>query len=346
MKHISLIAFCLVLALSSMAQDKDSGNLVKRAFWLGADLSGTTMIEQHGTQLYNAQGEPRDNFTLQKELGMQAVRLRIWVNPQGGWCSKEDALVMAKRAQALNMPVMVSFHYSDTWADPGKQSIPEAWKDYDYEQMKQAVSQHTIETLQLFKDNNIDVRWVNIGNETPHGMLWPMGRAEENMEQYAGLTEAGCLAVKKVYPNALTIIHLDSGCDPKRYNFIFDGLRQYGVHWDMIGMSCYPHWDVENHLETTDEGTLTDCIDNINALSEKYGCDVMIVETGYDADRAEDGYRFMKSLIAAASQQTNGHCKGIFYWATELEGPYKLGAFRNHRPTKIMDAFTEYTKTR
>ena len=107
-------------------------------------------------------------------------------------------------------------------------------------------------------------------------------------------------------------------------------------------MSVYPYWDQKAKLQTTDEGTLTACIDNINALCKKYGCDVMIVETGYDADRPEDGYLFTKNLIRAAKELTDGHCKGIFYWAPELEGPYKLGAFRNHRPTKIMDAFKEF----
>ena len=335
MKKISCITLFLALVLSAAAQDKNP-------FWLGADLSGTTMIEKMGTKLYNAQGEERENTQLMKELGLNAVRLRIWVNPKNGWCSKEDALILAKRAQALQMPIMVSFHYSDTWADPGSQTIPEAWKDYNYIQMKGVVSQHTRETLQLFKDNGIDVRWVEIGNETTHGMLWDMGRAETNMEQYAGLTDAGCLASKEVYPDAPTIIHLDGGCDPKRYHFIFDGLRQYDVHWDMIGMSVYPYWDQKAKLQTTDEGTLTACISNINALCEKYNCDVMIVETGYDADSAEEGYLFTKRLIQAAYEQTNGHCKGIFYWAPELEGHYKLGAFRNHRPTKIMDAFTEF----
>lgn len=335
MKKISCITLFLALVLSVAAQDKER-------FWLGADLSGTTMIEKMGTKLYNHKGEERENTQLMKELGLNAVRLRIWVNPKNGWCSKEDALILAKRAQALQMPIMVSFHYSDTWADPGSQTIPEAWKNFDYQQMKDAVSQHTQETLQLFKDNGIDVRWVEIGNETTHGMLWDMGRAETNMKQYAGLTDAGCLASKKVYPGVPTIIHLDGGCDPKRYNFIFDGLRQYHVHWDMIGMSVYPYWDQKANLQTTDEGTLTACISNINALCDKYGCDVMIVETGYDADHPEEGYLFTKSLIQAATEQSNGHCKGIFYWAPELEGHYKLGAFRNHRPTKIMDAFTEF----
>ena len=100
MKIMSCITWFLSLVLSVAAQDKEP-------FWLGADLSGTTMIEKIGTKLYNAQGEERENTQLMKDIGLNAVRLRIWVNPKEGWCSKEDALVLAKRAQNLQMPVMV-----------------------------------------------------------------------------------------------------------------------------------------------------------------------------------------------------------------------------------------------
>ena len=166
-----------------------------------------------------------------------------------------------------------------------------------------------------------------------------MGRAELHMDQYAGLTQAGYEAVKQVYPQAEVIVHLDGGCDPNRYHFIFDGLRRYGAKWDMIGLSVYPYWDQDAGLETDDAGTLRDCIANINALYLRYGTELMIVETGYEVARAEDGMRFMQQLIDAARTQTGGHCHGVFYWAPELEGHYPLGAFKNHRPTVIMDAF-------
>jgi arabinogalactan endo-1,4-beta-galactosidase len=211
----------------------------------------------------------------------------------------------------------------------------------DYGQMKQALAQHTRETLQLLKDNGVEVKWVQVGNETTHGFLWPMGRAEENMAQYAGLSQAGYDAVKAVYPDAVCIVHLDGGCDPNRYHFIFDGLKQYGAKWDMIGLSVYPYWDIDAKLTNNEDETLERAIANINALYEKYHTPLMIVETGYDADRPLDGKRFMKRLIDAARHQTYGHCLGVFYWAPEAEGHYKLGAFRNHRPTAIMDAFNQ-----
>ena len=314
----------------------------KSDFWLGADISGTTELEARGVKLCNAQGEERENTALMKELGLNAVRLRVWVNPRGGFSSKEDVLVMAQRAKAHGMALMIDFHYSDWWADPGKQNIPAAWAKMDYPQMKEALARHTRETLQLLKDNGIDVKWVQVGNETTNGFLWDMGRAKTNMEQYAGLTQAGYEAVKTVYSQALCIVHLDAGCDPHRYNFIFDGLKKYGAKWDMIGLSVYPYWDKDAKLTASDDETLQKCIANINALYAKYKTPTMIVETGYEAARPEEGKAFMKKLISAAATQTGGQCKGVFYWAPELEGHYKLGAFKNHRPTVIMEAFSEF----
>lgn len=308
-------------------------------YWLGADISGTPMSESSGTIFYNKQGQPRENTALMKELGMNAVRLRVWSNPHDGHSSKEEVLEMAKRAKLNGMEIMLCFHYSDSWADPGKQSIPKAWKNYTYSQLKKAVASHTKETLQLLKKNGIDVRWVQLGNETTHGMLWEAGKAETNMKQYAGLTDAAYQAVKKEYPNATCIVHLDCGADIDRYHRIFNGLNKYGTNYDMIGMSVYPYWDLKaertgNHNETVDKVT-----DNIKILAKEYGKPVMIVETGYEAARPNEGYAFMRNLIEKTYELEE--CHGIFYWAPELERFYPLGAFENHRPTKILDAFTE-----
>ncbi|MDR9825139.1 glycosyl hydrolase 53 family protein, partial [Vibrio sp. FNV 38] len=113
-----------------------------------------------------------------------------------------------------------------------------------YEDMKQALADHTREVLHAIKQVGVDVRWVQVGNETTNGFLWPMGRAQDNMRQYAGLTDAGYMAVKQVFPKANVIVHLDGAYDPKRYDFIFDGLQKYGAHYDMIGLSVYPYWDI------------------------------------------------------------------------------------------------------
>ena len=310
-------------------------------FWLGADISGTTELEARGQRLYNLDGEIRENTALMKEYGMNAIRLRVWVNPRGGFCDKNDVLLMAKRAKYYGMAVMIDFHYSDWWADPGKQHIPAAWQYMSYDEMRMMLKWHTTDVLQLLKDNQIDVRWVQVGNETTHGFLWPMGKAEENMEHYAGFTQAGYEAVKSVYPDADVIVHLDAGCDQKRYDFIFDGLRKYGAHYDLIGISVYPYWDKEAKLEQDTEGTIRDFVANVKHLYEKYGVNSMIVETGTESKKPIEGKKIMSDIINAALRQCDGHCLGVFYWAPELEDHYPLGAFNNHQPTIIMDAFKE-----
>ena len=335
MKRISYFLASAMLVLTSMSVR------AQEIFWLGADISGTTEMEAKGIRFYNSKGEIRENTALMKELGLNAVRLRVWVNPRGGWSGAGDVLEMARRARYYGMAVMIDFHYSDWWADPGKQHIPAAWQYMKFDEMRYALACHTRDVLKLLKDNNIDVRWVQVGNETTNGFLWPMGRASDNMENYASFTQAGYDAVKEVYPDAKVIVHLDGGCDRKRYDFIFDGLRKYGAKWDIIGLSVYPYWDIEAKLETDWQGTVRDFTENIKYLSKKYATECMVVETGVEAKKPKEGKTIMKAIINAARNNCDGHCHGVFYWAPELEGHYPLGAFSNHRPTEIMDAFGE-----
>ena len=162
-----LSAFLAVTAICSAETPKH--------IWLGGDISGTTADEARGIFSADTTGMVTENTRLMKNYGMDAVRLRVWVNPERGFSSKEDVLKLARRARDLGMEIMIDFHYSDWWADPGKQNPPAAWADMDLPEMKQALATHTKETLQLLKDDGIEVRWVQVGNETRDGMLWPLG---------------------------------------------------------------------------------------------------------------------------------------------------------------------------
>lgn len=318
--------------------------------WLGGDISATTADEARGVYSADTTGMVTENTQLMKNYGMDAVRLRVWVNPKDGWSSKEDVLTMARRARDLDMAIMIDFHYSDWWADPGKQYPPEEWKDYDLTQMKEALVNHTKETLQLLKDDGIDVKWVQVGNETRDGMLWPLGQISQgNFKNYAELSRAGYEAVKEVYPEAEVIVHIDNGYDNALYNYIFDTLREYDSPWDVIGMSVYPYWAMEAGAEPDAASTIRDAADNIRKLHEKYDCDIMITEVGVESWLPEEGYETLNSLFDAVINDVDGACTGVFYWAPETfqthdfygkpQG-YGLGAFRNGRPTKIMDSFT------
>lgn len=314
-------------------------------FWLGGDISGTTADESRGHFTTDTLGVRREVTQLMKDYGMNATRLRVWVDPKEGFSSAQDVLKMALRSKQLGMPVMVDFHYSDWWADPGKQNPPAAWLGKTLEQTCDSLAAHTNTTLQLLKENGIDVKWIQIGNEATHGFLWPMGRFEDNPENYATLTKAGIKAAREVYPDAKIIIHLDNGYDQELYDRVFDSLQSFGVDWDIIGMSVYPFWAIEGNGEESELMTLVDTIANIRHLKQKYGSDTMIVETGVDARDPEPGRMFIEALIKASRQLTDGACKGVFYWAPECdaEEAYHLGAFSKGKPTSIMKAFKNAT---
>jgi arabinogalactan endo-1,4-beta-galactosidase len=335
----------LSIAMALFAQGVHAQN----DFVKGADVGFLTGQEKHGVKFHDRNGKERECLELLKsDYQMSAIRMRVWVNPRGGMCDKHELLAMAKRVKALGMDLMVDFHYSDSWADPAKQPIPEAWKDHSYKQMKKDLREHTIDVLSLLKTNGIEPRWVQVGNETANGLLWPMGHIEQNPKQYAGFIRAGYDAVKKVFPHTIVIVHLDRGHLQSLYDTNLDIVKKYGGKFDMIGMSLYPYWAMQDHPELNPDDIITDCMANIRHCSEKYGCDVMIVETGFEVDeqhpeKMEEGRRQLTRVIREARSQTNGRCRGVFYWEPQcLPGGYKLGAFNSQAaPTAIMEAFLE-----
>ena len=340
MKRLFLFAWCLLTTGMLLAQ----GDFVK-----GADVGFLQGQERRGVKFHDRNGQERECLELLKnDYQMSAIRMRVWVTPRGGDCDKYALLAMAKRVKALGMDLIVDFHYSDSWADPGKQPIPKAWQDHNFKQMKKDLREHTIDVLTLLKANGIEPRWVQVGNETANGLLWPMGHIEKNPKQYAGFIRAGYDAVKKVFPKAIVIVHLDRGHKQSLYDWNLDIVKKYGGKFDMVGMSLYPYWAMEGHPELNAEDIITDCIANIRHVSEKYKCDVMIVETGFEVDeqhpeKMEEGRRQLSRVIREARTLTGGHCRGVFYWEPQcLPGGYKLGAFNSKAaPTAIMEGFVE-----
>ena len=347
-------------------------------YWLGADISFARSQEARGLQYKNKDGEPRECTALMKELGLNAISLRVWVNPRPwgrpgqpapdpsdpayhiGLCDKEDVLAKALVAKELGMEILLSFHYSDSWSDPKSQPIPAAWMGHSYEQMLQDVRDHTVDVLQCLKDHGVTPKWAKIGNETANGILWngrdrkpvpeeSMGHLELNPAQYAGFINAGAQAAKSVFQDIITLVHLDSGFDRDLYDRNLGVLEQYGAQYDQVGMSLYPYWAAQEHDMTDADQVISDCIENIKHVWERFGKDCLIVETGFldDPDHPEvleEGYRQLKRLLREGQDNTDGHCKGVFYWEPEsMPGGYNLGAFdRDAKPTIIMDAFKGY----
>ncbi len=337
----ALLGFTVLISAAGCKESNPASNTTDTTktdtvFAKGADLSWITEMEKNNIKFYNASGTAMEATALMKSLGMNSIRLRVWVNPSDGWCNTQDLLVKALRAKNLGMRIMIDFHYSDTWADPSNQAKPAAWTSLSFADLKTAVATHTTEVLNVLKTNNITPTWVQVGNETSDGMLWEDGRASTNMANYAALTTTGYNAVKAVFPNAKVIVHINNGQDNSLFRWIFDGLTKYGAKWDVIGMSLYPsttNWSTYN----------TQCLTNMNDMVSRYGKEVMICEVGMSWDSPAIAKSFLTDLIAKTKTVTGNKGLGVFYWEPEAYGNWKnytLGAFDNTgKPTAALDAF-------
>lgn len=343
MKKISTIVLFLMIGMYAHAQNI--------SFASGADVSWCTEMEADGKKFYNENGQETEMMALLKQLGMNAVRLRVWVNPEneyGPWCDKADVLNKARRAHAQGLAIMIDFHYSDKFTDPSNQVKPIAWNGFTIEQLKKAVADHTTDVLSALKAEGITPLWVQVGNETRPGMIFNEGKIDWSKSGsaawsgYIALSNAGYDAVKSVFPNAKVIVHIDRG--PEDNVWFYNSFKQYGGKFDMIGLSHYPDW--ANWSSDNDKTA-----NNIQKLNNTFKVPVMIVETGYSAwDEARE-----KSVMVDLFAKTKNlaACAGIFYWEPEVYASWKpavytkwgwnaydKGAFKsNGSPNAALSAF-------
>lgn len=341
MKRLFLLLSCIACGLTANSQSS--------TFVRGADVSWCTEMEASGKKFYNASGQQTELMALMKQLGMNAIRLRVWVNPEnayGAWSDKADVLAKARRAHEQGLSLLIDFHYSDFFADPGRQDKPAAWSSYNMTQLKQAVTDHTKDVLQALKDEGIEPQWVQVGNETRVGMIWDSGKIDWNSSTpwtgYVTLSNAGYDAVKAVLPNAKVIVHIDRG--PENNNGFYRQFKAAGGKFDIIGLSHYPE-----KSSYTSENTAT--ANNIKLLGNEFGVPVMVVETGFYIDDETLAETVMADFFTKAKAQSR--CAGIFYWEPEVYNwwkptyyttlgwnAYNRGAFKsNGRPAKTLNPF-------
>ena len=300
-------------------------------FAKGADISWVTEMESKGYRFQSADGRDMECTALMKSLGMNSIRLRVWVNPKDKWCNAEDVLVKAKRASQLGMRLMIDFHYSDSWADPGKQNIPASWKSMTTSELVNAVADHTKSVLQLLKDNGIDVEWVQVGNETNTGMLWEAGRVTTANKgaDFIKMVNSGYDAVKSVYPDAKVLLHHSNAHDLSANQWFFDLMKAGGARYDMIGLSLYPSYWSGNAYP--DWKPLTQqAVANFPLLHERYSKDVMLVEFGMPVSQPEKAAEALTYIFNGV--EGKDWFKGIFWWEPESEhsrNQYDYGAFEN-----------------
>lgn len=345
-KLLSAYIFGLLLlfvSCSGKSNPAPSGNnntsytapVVSAGFAKGADVSWVTQMEASGYKFYDKNGKQQDLFALLNSLGFNSIRLRAWVNPSDGWCNTADLVAKAIRAKNAGMKILIDFHYSDVWADPGHQTKPAAWASLSFADLKSAVYSYTAGVMTTLKTNGITPDWVQVGNETDDGMLWEDGRASTNMANFAALVETGYQAVKSVSSSTQVIVHVSNGYKNSTFRWIFDGLKANGAHWDIIGMSLYPS-------TTNWQSYDTQCLANINDMVSRYSTPCMVVEVGMEADAPATARSFLSDIITKTNSVPNGNGLGVFYWEPEAYNwqGYGLGAFDSSgKPTEALDAF-------
>lgn len=309
-------------------------------FAKGADISWVTEMEKKGYKFYLADGSETECTALMKALGCNAVRYRVWVNPKDGWCNKADVLTKARRAQALGMAIMIDFHYSDSWADPGKQTIPSGWPT-TVGDLQQKVEEYTRDVLKTLHDEKIDVTWVQVGNETNTGMLWPTGEVTNANYglAFAKLVNAGYGAVKAIYPYAQVILHHSNAQDLGANTWFYNMAISAGAKFDMIGLSLYPSYWADGKYPDW-KPYCQSAVANFQTLYNTYKMPVMLVEFGMPQSEPDKARAALQYVLDGV--KSYDWFKGIFYWEPESEpsrNKYDYGCFSGGKSTGVIDLF-------
>ena len=243
-------------------------------FILGMDVSSLIAEEQSGVRYFDFDGEEKDLLQILAENGVTHIRVRVWNEPYdeegrgfgGGNCDIDKALAIGQRAAQYGLKLIVDFHYSDFWADPGKQMAPRAWADMDVETKAEALYAYTKESLQKLLDGGADIAMVQVGNET-NGALC----GEDRWSNIQLLMKAGSRAIREVCPQALVAMHFANPERSGSYANYAEYLDYYEVDYDVFASSYYSFW----------HGTRQNLARVLGDIHQLYGKKVMVMETSW-----------------------------------------------------------------
>jgi arabinogalactan endo-1,4-beta-galactosidase len=268
-----IVGLSAIVSLSGYKQILGTSKAIGFDKIMGADISFLPQLEAEGRKFYD-NGVQKDAVTILKDHGFNYVRLRIFNNPQAdsgyskkGYCGLNDTRKMALRIKDANMGFLLDFHYSDTWADPGKQFKPAAWKDANFAQLQDSVRAFTKNTLLALKAQGTLPDMVQVGNEISHGMLWPDGKLK-NLDTLAAFIKAGIKGVKDVDGHIKIMLHIAAGGQNAESRYFIDNMLKRGVKFDIIGESYYPEW----------HGTPDSLKKNLTDLNTRYKQAVIVAE--------------------------------------------------------------------
>lgn len=337
MKLYNLWTFVTLFLFISSAISQSSED--SSGFINGADLSFLPEMEDLGGIYYNDDGVPQDAIQIFKDHGFDYVRLKLWHTPDEDYNNLEKILFMSTRIKNDSMKILLNFHYSDTWADPGKQYKPAAWEGLTFEILKDSVYQYTKKVLQALNNQGTLPDMVQIGNEINPGMLWNDGRVGGQYDTPAQWANLGALINEGIRgirdsgegaDSVKIMIHIANAANNSGCRWFFDNLTAHVSDFDYIGLSFYPWW----------HGTLDAVRTNLNDLALRYNKNIIIVEMAYpwtldwnddngnivgSTDQLHDGYHatvsgqtnYLRELIKIVHNVRDQRGKGVFYWAPD-----------------------------
>lgn len=299
-------------------------------FVKGMDVSSILSEEASGVHYYDENGDEADVFKILADAGINYARIRVWNDPfdkdghgyGGGNCNAETAAILGRRAALYGMKTCVDFHYSDFWADPGKQMAPKEWAHYAFDDKVTAIYDYTVESLNLIIDAGADVGMVQIGNEINNGLA-----GVKNWQQELELLVSASSAVRAVAnernKDIQIVVHFTQIDDAEKTLKKAADLEEAGVDYDIFGVSYYGYW----------HGTLENMKNVLSSITSQYGKKTCVMETSYmytpdDTDESANSIsgqdalpnypvsvqgqaNCIRDIMAKASE---GGAIGVFYW--------------------------------
>jgi arabinogalactan endo-1,4-beta-galactosidase len=293
----------------------------------GGDVSLLALEDQKG-QVYKDGGRPGDVLAMFKARGCNCMRLRLWVHPSGRDIYVNDlpyTVALGRRIKRSGLLLLLDIHYSDTWADPGKQAKPTAWAALPFDQLVTTVHDYSRDVVAAMAAGGAMPDIVQVGNEISGGMLFPDGKnwgPGNDFVHLGSLLKAGIAGVKEGaggQPQPWIMVHIDKGGDWQGTRWFFDGIGAQGVQFDIIGESYYPYF----------QGPLAGLKTTLMNAAARYHKPILIAETGYayrdDGRDPRPGVVYAKTPAGQAQFLTDlmdvvrgtPGCIGAIYWAPE-----------------------------
>ena len=326
-----LTPICVVLLALNFAH-----SVKAQGYAIGADVSFLAKCEQDGV-VFKENGQPKDVLAILREHHYNWGRLRIFHDPAAAPDHLPNdlnyTLALARRAKAMGFHILLDLHYSDSWADPGKQPMPAAWAKLKHKQLVNQVFAYTRDTIAAFAQQGLMPDMVQVGNEITNGMLWPDGKLPDNWDNFADLLKAGIAGVnagRGAAPRPRIMIHIERSGDYDAAVWFFDNLIAHHVPFDVIGLSYYPFW----------HGNLATLRGNLHDLALRYRLPIIVVETAYNwtpggmtgkkpefPETPEGQLAFLRAVDAAVRAIPLGLGQGVFWWEPAAEGALRGRSF-------------------